>query len=256
MRAIAVISLSLICNQRLLFDRYSRNQIEEFVQEAMSVACKYYIWTDAYLHDALLHIGGLKGKRVVVVGSLTPWYESVALAAGAESVTTIEYNKLEYDHPRISTVTNAEWYGAGGGHERGVRFDVILSISSFEHDGLGRYGDKVDPDADIEGRLAHFDNARLCALLSIPRLSCSPIARGPYIYALRALNAFSFAAVKRMKQLAVPGGIMLLAVPTGKDQLHWNIHRVYGRARLPLLLSSWKVEGIFGDEHVEISSSR
>jgi hypothetical protein len=54
-----------------------------------------------------------------------------------------------------------------------------------------------------------------------------------------------------MKQLAVPGGIMLLAVPTGKDQLHWNIHRVYGRARLPLLLSSWKVEGIFGDEPVK-----
>jgi len=50
-----------------------------------------------------------------------------------------------------------------------------------------------------------------------------------------------------MKQLAVPGGIMLLAVPTGMDQLHWNIHRVYGRARLPLLLSSWRVEGIFGN---------
>jgi hypothetical protein len=114
----------------------------------------YYVWTDAYLHDALEHIGGLKGKRVAVVGSLTPWYESVALAAGAESVTTIEYNKLAYDHPRISTVTNAEWYGAGGGHERGVRFDVVLSISSFEHDGLGRYGDRIDPDADIEGRHA------------------------------------------------------------------------------------------------------
>ena len=40
---------------------------------------------------------------------------------------------------------------------------------------------------------------------------------------------------------------MLLAVPTGMDQLHWNIHRVYGRARLPLLLSSWRVEGIFGN---------
>ena len=56
-----------------------------------------------------------------------------------------------------------------------------------------------------------------------------------------------------MKQLAVPDGIMLLAVPTGKDQLHWNIHRVYGRARLPLLLSSWKVEGIFGDEYVNLA---
>ena len=97
---------------------------------------------------------------------------------------------------------------------------------------------------------------RFCALLSIPRLACSPIARGPYVHALMALDAFCFAAVKRMKQLAVPGGIMLLAVPTGKDQLHWNIHRVYGRARLPLLLSSWKVEGIFGDEHFDSSSLR
>jgi hypothetical protein len=62
------------------------------------------------------------------------------------------------------------------------------------------------------------------------------------------LSSSCFIAVKRMKQLAVPDGIMLLAVPTGFDQLHWNIHRVYGRARLPLLLSSWKVEGIFGDK--------
>lgn len=51
-----------------------------------------------------------------------------------------------------------------------------------------------------------------------------------------------------MKQLVVSDGIMLLAVPTGLDQLHWNIHRVYGRKRLPLMLSSWKVEGIFGDQ--------
>jgi hypothetical protein len=226
--------------KRCIWDRYSRQQIEAFVEEASAVACKYYIWTDAYLHDALHYIGGLKGKRVVVVGSLTPWYESVALAAGAESVTTIEYNALDYDHPRISTVTNAEWYGAGGGHERGVRFDVILSISSFEHDGLGRYGDKVDPDADIEGSFSTFDDhlAALVLLHLLPESCLSDFAFHPLTCAT---------AVKRMKQLAVPGGIMLLAVPTGKDQLHWNIHRVYGRARLPLLLSSWKVEGIFGE---------
>jgi hypothetical protein len=115
-------------------------------------------------------IGGLKGKRVAVVGSLVPWcietstnkivcnagfrYESVALAAGAQSVTSIEYNVLDYDHPRISTVTNAEWYGKGGGHSRGEKFDVIFSISTFEHDGLGRYGDAINPDADIEGAFA------------------------------------------------------------------------------------------------------
>lgn len=29
------------------------------------------------------------------------------------------------------------------------KFDAIFSISSFEHDGLGRYGDPVSPDSDL-----------------------------------------------------------------------------------------------------------
>ena len=37
----------------------------------------------------------------------------------------------------------------GGEEQRDVQFDVILSISSLEHDGLGRCGDPVDPDADL-----------------------------------------------------------------------------------------------------------
>ena len=28
-------------------------------------------------------------------------------------------------------------------------FDVALSISSFDHDGLGRYGDPLEPDNDL-----------------------------------------------------------------------------------------------------------
>ncbi|MFC1669666.1 DUF268 domain-containing protein [Spirochaetota bacterium] len=31
-----------------------------------------------------------------------------------------------------------------------VIFDAAFSISSFEHDGLGRYGDPVDPDGDLK----------------------------------------------------------------------------------------------------------
>jgi hypothetical protein len=30
-----------------------------------------------------------------------------------------------------------------------MKYDIILSFSSLEHDGLGRYGDPIDPDADI-----------------------------------------------------------------------------------------------------------
>ena len=30
------------------------------------------------------------------------------------------------------------------------KFDACLSISSFEHDGLGRYGDPLNPNGDLE----------------------------------------------------------------------------------------------------------
>jgi Caenorhabditis protein of unknown function, DUF268 len=34
-------------------------------------------------------------------------------------------------------------------HERTL-FDAGFSISSFEHDGLGMYGDPLDPDGDLK----------------------------------------------------------------------------------------------------------
>ena len=33
------------------------------------------------------------------------------------------------------------------------KFDVVFSISSFEHDGLGRYGDPINPTGDIEAMI-------------------------------------------------------------------------------------------------------
>ena len=34
--------------------------------------------------------------------------------------------------------------------ENPIKFDMGISFSSFEHDGLGRYGDPIDPDADLK----------------------------------------------------------------------------------------------------------
>jgi hypothetical protein len=73
-------------------------------------------------------------------------YEALALAHGAALVTTFEYNRLQYAHPLIDTFlvnetqSNSDLAGA---------FDVAMSISSFEHDGLGRYGDPLNPDGDM-----------------------------------------------------------------------------------------------------------
>lgn len=50
----------------------------------------------------------VSGHHVAVFGSMSPWYEAVAVAAGAAKVTTIEYNKLTYDHPQMETVVPAD----------------------------------------------------------------------------------------------------------------------------------------------------
>jgi hypothetical protein len=49
-------------------------------------------------------------------------------------------------HPLISTVMVNESLRDAS---LSAAFDVVLSISSFEHDGLGRYGDPLNPDGDM-----------------------------------------------------------------------------------------------------------
>jgi hypothetical protein len=52
---------------------------------------------DDWLHFALLNYtaSDIVGKRVVVVGSITPWVETLCLAVGAASVTTVEVCSFE-----------------------------------------------------------------------------------------------------------------------------------------------------------------
>jgi hypothetical protein len=89
----------------------------------------------------------LQGAVVGIIGSAVPWYEVLVLHYGAASAITIEYNQVRYDDPRILAMTPAEYWALGDDRPR---FDVALSISSFEHDGLGRYGDPLNPFGDFE----------------------------------------------------------------------------------------------------------
>ncbi|EDQ89505.1 uncharacterized protein MONBRDRAFT_8000 [Monosiga brevicollis MX1] len=133
------------------------------------------------------------GARVLVFGSTEPWFEAVALALNASSVVTVEYNKLTYVHDRIQTFTPSEFHASA---VSSTRFDVIISASSFDHDGLGRYGDPLDGQADLRAM-------RLCRCL----------LRG--------------------------GGTLLLSIPIGPDVVVYNLHRRYGRRRLPHMLAGW-----------------
>eukprot|EP00050_Salpingoeca_kvevrii_P010774 m.312566 g.312566 ORF g.312566 m.312566 type:complete len:124 (-) comp30725_c0_seq1:48-419(-) len=86
-------------------------------------------------------------------------------------------------------------------------FDVGVSLSSFDHDGLGRYGDPLSANADM-------------------------------------------AAMALARCLLRPGGLLVLSVPVGPDVVVYNLHRRYGRQRLPALLHGWQVLAVHGwDEH-------
>lgn len=163
----------------------------------------YYGATDGLLFDAFAR-HPLATKHVLIVGSTFPWYEAMCLAFDAASCTTIDYNQIRYAHPGLNTYTVAEFARADPATTR-KHFDAILSISSFEHDGLGRYGDPLAPDADLEA---------MRTLKQYVNSPCPPKTEPTKVF---------------------------LVVPVGPDTLVWNAQRIYGPLRLPLLLAEWQV---------------
>jgi hypothetical protein len=79
------------------------------------------------------------GARVVVFGSSKPWYESIAIALGAEYVATVEYLPMHFDYNQNGSRIETFLVNDPALHSKRGTFDVAISISSFEHDGLGRF---------------------------------------------------------------------------------------------------------------------
>lgn len=153
----------------------------------------------------------LENSSVAIIGSTSPWVESLVLSLGASHVTTLEYNPLTYDHPQITTISSermTEFFQTSQ-----FQFDFIFSLSSFDHDGLGRYGDPLAPNGDLQ-------------------------------------------SMSRIKSLLKPDtGKLFLTVPIGPDVIVWNLHRRYGRIRLPLLLEGWEIVDRIGWEEERLDKS-
>lgn len=84
----------------------------------------------------------VQDKNVAVLGSVSPWIEALAIHCGAKSVTTIEYSKINIESPLINFLNVSDI--------KEEKYDIIVSFSSLEHDGLGRYGDPINPNGDVE----------------------------------------------------------------------------------------------------------
>lgn len=151
----------------------------------------------------------IKNKTVVNIGNSGElggcWFESIILSRGG-ICSTIEYNKLETDCPDLDFITVEEF------KNNPKTFDCAFSISSFEHDGLGRYGDPLDPEGDLK-------------------------------------------AMKNMKSIVKPGGLLFLVIPVGKDRVVWNAHRIYGELRLPYLFDGWELINTYGVDEKQLSEN-
>jgi len=174
---------------------FAKSQIDDLINKAHKKTPKYYGATDTWLYQAFDKYP-IAQKKVAILGSVTPWYESIVLAYRGMP-TTIEYNKIISKDKRVRVMTVDEY------DKNPEQFDVLVSISSFEHDGLGRYGDPQDPIGDLK-------------------------------------------AMQKAKKMLKQNGLLYLTVPIGKDVLVWNLHRVYGPLRLPLLLDGWTIVDSFG----------
>jgi len=137
----------------------------------------------------------LSGKSVMILGSESYWLELFCLSVGASSVTTVEYRPIVWTRPlspsiKVSTVTWDIFLSELGAKSCG--YDVVLSYSSLEHSGLGRYGDQIMPLGDL----------------------------WTFFLLSKVTNA---------------GGFVAVAVPSGKDLVHFNAHRIYGPERVSAL---------------------
>lgn len=125
---------------------YSKKEIDLLVKEVKEG--KYlkhgYQNTDPFLYDAL-RIFSMENNKILVLGSEKPTYESICLSHGAKP-TTLEYKIIKTDHPDLNILTVDEY----NSKLRKEKFDMAISISSIEHDGLGRYGDPLNPNGDLE----------------------------------------------------------------------------------------------------------
>jgi hypothetical protein len=127
-------------------DREGNQQPSQDHMNVISSLPKHH-WVQYSFYLFQAHITDAK---IGVIGSMEPWIETSLLALGAQLVVTFEYNRLTYEHPQLQTISKSEFDSFYSNSDNLHSYDLVISMSAFDHDGLGRYGDPLNPFADFE----------------------------------------------------------------------------------------------------------
>ena len=71
------------------------------------------------------------------------------LELGAASVTTLEYNDIDNSVENVKIIKPSHVKRMWKERSDELNFDVIVTFSSIEHSGMGRYGDPLNPWGDL-----------------------------------------------------------------------------------------------------------
>lgn len=141
----------------------------------------------------------IENRTLGVIGTQIPWIEAIGVDIGCSKIVTLDYTRGIYEYP------NMEWVHVNDYLENAIKnsiieqFDNIASFSSIEHSGLGRYGDPLNPNGDIE---------------AVKQIHCMLKPGGLFFLALPTND-------------------------DGSSHIEFNAHRVYGNARLRILFNGW-----------------
>ena len=142
----------------------------------------------------------IENNTLMVLGTQAPWVEAIGYYLLATQITTLDYTRKKYEHARLEWLHVNDYLDELLGEQKPIEhFDNAASFSSIEHSGLGRYGDPLAPEGDIE---------------AVRQVHC-----------LLKPNGLFF--------LGVPTS------SDDSSYIEFNAHRVYGAKRLKLLFDGW-----------------
>ena len=177
----------------------SKSTVDSFRLKDNNRARNYY--GDSYNQRLMPKYSSfIKGKSMIVLGTVEPWLEAIALDAGAAKVITLEYTRKEYEQKDILLWLHTyDYLNYLIKNNKIEEYDNAASFSSIEHSGLGRYGDPLDPNGDIK---------------TVKQVHCMIKPGGIFFLGLPASNDNS-------------------------SYIEFNAHRVYGAKRLNKLFVGW-----------------
>jgi len=150
------------------------------------------------------YIKRIENKSILIMGTQIPWIEAISYEYLASKVTTLDYTRKKYEQDESNRL---EWFHVNDYlddlilNSKIELFDNSASFSSIEHSGLGRYGDPLAPNGDIQ---------------AVQQVHC-----------LLKPDSLFFLGLPSSK--------------SDKSYIEFNAHRVYGSKRLNKLFIGWNL---------------